>query len=166
MHSWLQVGTMNFYQPTDIRHMFHVHSLSSESPIPTTLTTHSSSTAHMQVSSLDPIDPGYSMYIARKRDAQTEYLALNKAALQKTITKISFLDPIQTNRAHKALIPSKQWSEMYWYKIQCDVGTYVLWVGKIHSNIEKPLSRHFRRNIELWSPEELLQKSSRSVHIR
>ena len=43
---------------------------------------HFSSITHMQMSSLNPSDPWHQTYIARKRDAQAEYLALIKAALQ------------------------------------------------------------------------------------
>ena len=58
----------------------------------------------MQVSSFNPSDPQHLFYIARKRNAQIEYLAQIKEELQKTIQNINFVDPIQNRRKHEALM--------------------------------------------------------------
>ena len=58
----------------------------------------------MPVSSLDPSGPHHATYATRKNGAQADYLILIKAALQKTIQNINFVDPVQTRTAHEALM--------------------------------------------------------------
>ena len=52
----------------------------------------------------DKGDPIHTKYIARKRDAQAEYLSLVKTGSQSNIQYINFVDPMQARKTHEALM--------------------------------------------------------------
>ena len=65
----------------NMSHVLHTPIESKKSNLDYINNSQSSSSAHMQVSSGDPSDPQHPTYISRKRNGQTEYLSLIKAAL-------------------------------------------------------------------------------------
>ena len=129
-----------------------------------TSNSHFGSTSHMQVSSLDPSDPWYPTYTARKRDTQAKYLALIKVALQKTFKYYFCRSNVNKEGTWSFDSWGKQRSELYWHQLQCQNWTYLFWVGQNYSTIRETLPRHFRRNIEMWSLEVWLGTRSWSVH--
>ena len=53
---------------------------------------------------MDPRDPLHTIYTARERDAQAEYLGLIKTALRNTVRNVNFVDPVQTRRVNDTLM--------------------------------------------------------------
>ena len=64
----------------------------------------SSTTTHKWLPPWNPSDPLHPTYCERRRDAQAEYVSLIKTTLWNIIQNVNFVDPMQTRKAHEALM--------------------------------------------------------------